>query len=194
MRAVCHLLVFLEQTEQPVQLVEELVDDPRFVHDRAGTILTLGPDTEPFKTPRSNWCALLTELLPLGNPIQFSTKEVLPIEIRDAPGPAQIVVLSSGVPHNRRPQRKTDGNGRRGAGVAVDACGPECGYDRARSGDRRRRSHGDDVGAELALAKTTSSSSNDAPAGISTDREPGGLHSRTIEVLDQRGNRGAETR
>jgi len=32
-----------------------------------------------------------------------------------------------------------------------------------------------------------SSSSNDAPVRLSTDRDPGVLHSRTIEVLDQRG-------
>jgi hypothetical protein len=123
-------------------LVEELVDDPRFVHGRAGTILTLGPDTEPFKTPRSTELvrALLTELLPLGNPIQLSRKEVLPIGIReslrDAPDPAQIVVFTSFTTFARATELEPGVCGiiagrnaepteveARNAGVAVDACG-----------------------------------------------------------------------
>jgi DNA repair photolyase len=54
-----------------------------FQKGRNGTLISLCPDTEPFKTECSTNCIaiILEHFLLLGNPIQISTKEVIPQEI-----------------------------------------------------------------------------------------------------------------
>src|SRR5687767_7265590 len=67
------------------------------------------------------------------------------------------------------------------------SCRPECGYDRACGGDRRRRSDGVMLAAELALAGVDVAIVERRASQDLIGSRAGGLHARTIEVLDQRG-------
>jgi hypothetical protein len=66
------------------------------------------------------------------------------------------------------------------------SCRPECGYDRACGGDRRRRSDRADVGGRAGVGEGRRCHCR-ATCQDLTGLRAGGLHSRTIEVLDQRG-------
>lgn len=62
------------------ELVDDLVRSPQFQSGRLGTLVSISPGTEPLKTATSQayTAALLDRILPLGNPIQLPTKEVVP--------------------------------------------------------------------------------------------------------------------
>jgi ferredoxin len=62
------------------QALEQLVGDSRFRPGVGGSLITLSPNTEPFKTTDSEALTnrILTALLPLGNSIQLATKERIP--------------------------------------------------------------------------------------------------------------------
>ncbi len=80
------------------------------------------------------------------------------------------------VPHNRPPQGQNLRNG-----------GSENASARACGGDRRRRSGGDDAGGRVALAEVDVAVVERRPDHVLVGSRAGGFHSRTIEVLDQRG-------
>jgi DNA repair photolyase len=71
--------------EEIADSIDWLLKDERFTAGRRGTIISFCPDTEPFKNDDS--CELVLQvaerLLPLGNPVQFSTKERIPQEVID---------------------------------------------------------------------------------------------------------------
>lgn len=82
--------------------VEQMLKDPRFQPGPYGTIVSFCPDTEPFKNEQSTRLVLRAarRLLPLGNPVQFSTKEIVPDEVlrvvgAQATGPDQVVFFLS---------------------------------------------------------------------------------------------------
>ena len=76
----------------------------------------------------------------------------------------------------------------RGLAASPGSCRTVIGHDEACGGDRWRRSDGADVGGRArAWRASTSPSSSGAPSQDLAGSRAGGLHSRTIEVLDQRG-------
>jgi DNA repair photolyase len=62
--------------------IDQLVHDRDFEVGKRGSIISLCPNTEPFKSKNSTISItdVLRKFLPLGNPIQISTKEVIPVE------------------------------------------------------------------------------------------------------------------
>ncbi|MEV0195774.1 radical SAM protein [Nonomuraea sp. NPDC050691] len=82
--------------------IDALVSDESFQPGPDGTVVSMCPDTEPFKTPESTDRVLFAakRVLRLGNPVQFSTKERLPeralAEVADAARrPEQVVWFTS---------------------------------------------------------------------------------------------------
>lgn len=75
-------------------------NDNRFINGKSGTVISLCPHTEPFKSAESAE-ALLTivrDLLPLGNRIQISTKERIPksfLSLAETADDGQITVFIS---------------------------------------------------------------------------------------------------
>lgn len=63
--------------------LQSIKNSSYFVKGKQGSIISLCPNTEPFKSKESSQIIkyVLESLLPLGNPIQISTKELIPIEI-----------------------------------------------------------------------------------------------------------------
>ena len=63
--------------------IAHLLEQPGFVPGRFGTLVSMCPNTEPFKSRYSTELLILAlgSLLPLGNPIQIPTKEPIPKEI-----------------------------------------------------------------------------------------------------------------
>lgn len=63
--------------------VAYLIQHPNFVPGLHGTLLSLCPNTEPFKTNASTdlITLVLRKILPLGNPVQIPTKERVPASI-----------------------------------------------------------------------------------------------------------------
>jgi len=70
---------FVAETEIK-RTAKALLAHEDFIPGRMGTIVSLCPDSDPFKTPESVrlFEMLLCEVIPLGNPIQIPTKEVYP--------------------------------------------------------------------------------------------------------------------
>lgn len=69
-----------------VESLKCLINSPYFVKGKQGSIISLCPNTEPFKSKDSANLVLciLESFLPIGNPIQISTKESIPSEILEA--------------------------------------------------------------------------------------------------------------
>lgn len=63
--------------------LNSIKNSPYFIAGKQGSIISLCPNTEPFKSKESSHIIkyVLENFLPLGNPIQISTKELIPIEI-----------------------------------------------------------------------------------------------------------------
>jgi DNA repair photolyase len=70
----------LASTAEVDQALECLENDPRFVPGPQGSLVSLSPNSDPFKSPASTVFALkiLRAVLPLGNPVQIPTKEIIP--------------------------------------------------------------------------------------------------------------------
>ncbi len=65
------------------QSLKCVINNSNFITGKQGSIISLCPNTEPFKSKESAKyvISVLSNFLPLGNPIQISTKEVIPIEV-----------------------------------------------------------------------------------------------------------------
>lgn len=87
--------------EQIASTARNLAADRDFTAGRMGTIISLCPDSDPFKTDESTrlFEILLREIIPLGNPIQIPTKEVYPLTtlrlIAQLAAPGQVIALTS---------------------------------------------------------------------------------------------------
>lgn len=81
---------------------DALVRSPTFVPGRTGTIISLAPETEPFKSANSALLTLqvINTLSGYGNPIQVSTKELVDESVyeqidRSCQFPGQVLVFTS---------------------------------------------------------------------------------------------------
>ena len=77
-----------QQLHEPAEiaaLCDELIYSPTFKPGREGTLISLTPETEPFKTVASTSLIIqiVRTLAALGNPLQVSTKEIVPPEVYD---------------------------------------------------------------------------------------------------------------
>lgn len=63
--------------------LESIKESNKYVQGKCGSLISLCPNTEPFKSKDSTELIItvLKEFLPLGNPIQISTKERIPTKI-----------------------------------------------------------------------------------------------------------------
>jgi len=91
-------IVYSENTI--MELIQYILADNRFVQGRRGTLVSFCPHTEPFKSSESTKAliSLINIILPLGNRIQISTKERVPVEFIDAMKSAknhQVVIFIS---------------------------------------------------------------------------------------------------
>jgi DNA repair photolyase len=73
----------LIEEEQLFSSINYLRENKNFVLGKQGTLISLCPDTEPFKTENSTSLIMniLKTILPWGNPIQIPTKERIPQKI-----------------------------------------------------------------------------------------------------------------
>ncbi len=73
---------------QACESLEFLLAHPLFELGKHGTVLSLCPGTEPYRTKQSIHliATILGQVLPLGNPVQISTKEAIPPEMLDLIG------------------------------------------------------------------------------------------------------------
>ena len=83
-------------------ITHQLVASDRFVPGSRGTLVSLSPNSEPFKSEESVEAVsrILQTVLPLGNPIQIPTKEIVPQKIVDildrlATDERQVVIFIS---------------------------------------------------------------------------------------------------
>lgn len=65
------------------QSIMRAIESTRFIKGKEGTLISFCPNTDPFKVYDGSIlvCSLLEYILPLGNPIQISTKEIIPSNI-----------------------------------------------------------------------------------------------------------------
>jgi DNA repair photolyase len=72
--------------------VENLLEDTRFHPGALGTIISLSPSSEPFKSSESTdrTSQVLRKVIPLGNPVQIATKERVAARVWAAIADAQV--------------------------------------------------------------------------------------------------------
>lgn len=83
---------YVQDADKPQILIDKLTlikslnyvkDSSNYVSGKYGSIISLCPNTEPFKSEESTHLiiSVLKYFLPLGNPIQISTKESIPTKV-----------------------------------------------------------------------------------------------------------------